>query len=224
MHGTRRASTLDRLVSAVLTVTLVGYCLPAGAFASTERPPAAEIEGNVLAADGLTAVPGVSVKAAHMATRTIYASATTDEKGHYSLKGLPSGQYDLAVETSEGMYPANVFVNAQPGTRAVVSLALTPADEDEGEEGEEGEEGDEDSGEGDEQGEGQGQGEGQEPPEPTAETTQKKKGGGFWAWLRTPVGAAVAIGFGALGLGVAANALADDSEGDDDQFMTTSTP
>ena len=217
MEGTRRASTFDRLLAAVLTVAMAGYWLPATAFASTGQPLPAEIQGTILAADGLTAVPGVSVKAAHMATKKVFASDVTTKDGSYALTGLPAGQYDLAVETKEGLYVADVFVNAQPGTRTVVSLALKiVADDEEGEEGGQG------SGEG--EAEGQGQGQGDEPPEPPAETTSRKKGGGFWYWLTTPTGAAVAIGVSAIFVGAAANAWADDDEGDDDQFMTTVTP
>lgn len=220
MQGiTRKAGAFDRMVAAVLMVAIAGYCVPAGAMAATQPTRSAEIRGNVLSADGLRGVAGVSVKAAHLETRQIFTSGSTLQDGTYTLAALPPGTYDLAVETPQGLYVADILVKAEPGRSSMVSLALRPAapvqsdgqfdvqsdpNADQGQEGQK---------EGEKKADDAKEKEGQPPaqqPEPQAEKKKKKKGGGFW---RSPGGAAICIVGGAVLIGAgASSATNDDNE------------
>ena len=127
----RKARGGDRIVAAVLAVTLATYWIPATALASTApvapATRAAEIRGSVFSGDGLTAIAGVSVKAANMETHTIYTSSSTGSDGIYKLTDLPAGSYDLAVQTPQGLFAADALVEAMEGRRTMVSLAIRPA-------------------------------------------------------------------------------------------------
>jgi len=216
LRTTRNAGAFDRMVAGVLMVAIAGYCVPAGAIAATQPARSAEIRGNVLSADGLTGVAGVSVKAAHLETRQIFTSGNTLQDGTYTLAALPPGTYDLAVETPQGLYVADILVDAEPGRSSVVSLALRPAaavqsdpnsDPNADPNAEQGQEG-QDQGEkkADEGKRKEGEPPAQ-PPEPQAEKKKKKKGGGFW---RSPGGAAIGIVGGAVLIGAGANSATND--------------
>jgi hypothetical protein len=212
----RKAGTLDRFVAGVLTVTLAGYFVPATAIAST--PPAvsapvsahAEIRGNVFGADGLTAIPGVTVKAAHMETQRVYTSDSTGADGVYRFRDLPPGSYDLAVQTAQGLFAADALVEAKAGRRTTVSLAIRPAARQE--EKPEEQEGEKPAEQTPEEGKKEGEEPADKPAEPQAQKPPKKSGG-FW---RSPAGAAVAIVAGAVVVGVAANSAVGDDEEDDE--------
>lgn len=211
MRGvTRRAGAFDRFVAAMVAVTITGYWAPA-TMGATSQPQLAEIRGIVLAADGLTAIVGVSVKAANMQTRHVYTSPPTNENGTYRLDSLPPGSYDLAVETPQGLYAGDLLVDTSAGKRTMVSLALKPGVQQQGQEGQQDqpseppkgddkktEEGKKDEGKKEEQ---------PAQPEPQQQS-KKKKGGGFW---RSPGGAAIAIVVGAVLVGAAANSAAGNS-------------
>jgi hypothetical protein len=209
------------MVAGVLMVAIAGYCVPAGAIAATQPARSAEIRGNVLSADGLTGIAGVSVKAAHLETRQIFTSGNTLKDGTYTLAALPPGTYDLAVETPQGLYVADILVDAEPGRSSVVSLALRPAapgqsdvqSDPNAEQGQEGQK------EGEKKADDAKEKEGQppaQPPEPPAEKKKKKKGGGFW---RSPGGAAIGIVGGAVLIGIGANSSTND---DNEPPMTQS--
>jgi hypothetical protein len=215
MRGvTRKRGTLDRSVALLLTLAISGYWVPASR-AAIAQPQFAEIRGNVLAADGLTAVAGVSVKAANMQTRQVYTSQPTGQNGMYSLQNLPAGSYDLAVETSHGLYPADTLVDANAGKRLTVSLALKPVAAQPDENAKEDppappkpEEGTKDEGKKDEGKKDEGKkDEPATPPEPQPQKKPKKTGG-FW---RSPGGAAIVIVAGAAVVGFAANNAAGNS-------------
>ncbi|HEY3176809.1 MAG TPA: carboxypeptidase-like regulatory domain-containing protein [Candidatus Polarisedimenticolia bacterium] len=214
---TRKAGAFDRLVAAVLTVALAGYWVPAMAYARESQPRSAEIGGLVLLPDGLTPVSGVSVKAANVDTEQIYASASTGQDGIYRLSGLPAGTYDLAVESPEGLYAADTLVQAIPGKRVIVSLAINKGIQ-EGQQGE-GEKPPEEQKAGEEGKkveEGQKEGDPNQPAEPEPEK-KSKKGKSFW---RSPWAALVGIVPAAILLGFAANAAA----GNDDNEPNPMTP
>ncbi|HZI94180.1 MAG TPA: carboxypeptidase-like regulatory domain-containing protein [Patescibacteria group bacterium] len=210
---TRKLGTLDRSVALLLTLAISGYWVPASR-AAIGQPQLAEIRGNVLAADGLTAVAGVSVKAANMQTRQVYTSQPTGQNGMYSLQNLPAGSYDLAVETSHGLYPADTLVDANAGKRLTVSLALKPVAKP-GENAKDDppappkpEEGTKDEGKKDEGKKEEGKkDQPASPPEPQPQKKPKKTGG-FW---RSPGGAAIVIVAGAAVVGFAANNAAGNS-------------
>ena len=183
------------LVALMVVAALVVY----GPVASAASSPTAtvEIQGAVMASDGMTAVEGAVVRAAHMETRTVYESAPTSTNGAYSLANLPAGSYDLAIETSDGIFISDAFLQPEPGKKMVVFFALQPADGSSKAEDEDDSEEEEGSGE---QGE---QGEEDPPPDPEPkQQTKKKKTGGFF---KTPGGAALAIVLTGGLLGAAAN-------------------
>lgn len=218
----RKAGTLDRIVAGVLTVTLTGCFIPAMAGASTVPAAStpvsthAEIRGNVFGADGLTTIPGVSVKAANMETRRIYTSESTSADGVYRLRDLPPGSYDLAVQTPQGLFAADALVEAKAGHRTTVSLAIRPTARQEGEP----QEGEQKEGEKPEEPKpAEGAPEAEKPAEPQAQKPPKKSGG-FW---RSPAGAAIAIVAGAVVVGVAANSAVGDDE-EDDEPLTQNAP
>ena len=226
MNGAgHRASLLDRFVVGALALAISGCggYWGAAAYAATVSQQAAEIRGSVLAADGLTAIRGVSVKAANMETRQIYTSSVTGDNGGYRLSGLPAGSYDLAVETPQGLFAADKLIDAGAGTRTIVSLALrptaqstppdpakpsdpTPATPDEPKPADPNAKAAADPN--------------AKPPEPAQpepkEQKKKKKGGSFW---RTPGGAAIAIVVGAALVGAAASG-ATGNNNDDENSMT----
>jgi len=235
MEGvTRKAGALDRIVAAVLTVAIAVYWVPA-ASAATAQPVLAEIRGSVLGADGLTAVRGVSVKAANMDTRQIYTSDLTGDNGSYRLTGLPAGSYDLAVSTPHGLYAADMLIDAAAGSRTIVSLALKPGAGAPAEEpppppppppdpnappanpDEKPDEKKPDEKKPDEK-----KPEDKKPeakPEPQ-EQKKKKKGNSFW---RTPGGAAIAIVVGAALVGAAASGATSNNDDDDDSMTAGGT-
>jgi len=158
--------------------------------AKTAPPPPAfaEIGGTVVGADGLTAVAGATVKAAHVESQKVYTSAATTRNGSYVLSGLPEGWYDVAVETPKGLFVASSLIRASAGQRSMASIALgatapeaqedPPADPN------------------------------APPAEPPAppEQQQKKKGTSFW---KSPGGAAILIVGGSLLLAAAASSATD---------------
>ncbi|HET6374030.1 MAG TPA: carboxypeptidase-like regulatory domain-containing protein [Candidatus Polarisedimenticolia bacterium] len=222
MEGTtRRAGAFHRLVAVMLTLAIAGYWVPSVPRAAATRPVTAGIRGNVVRADGLTAVAGVSVKAANMGTKTVYSSPPTGKDGVYSLSNLPPGTYDLAVETPQGLYPSDSFIDAATGRWTIVSLSLrgvedppapppenppaadpnAPAAEPEKPK----EEGKKD--------------EAPPEPQPQDQKKKKKKGSSFW---KSPGGAAIAIVVGGVLIGAAANSSTNDKADDNDKSMTSS--
>lgn len=67
---------------------------------------------------------GARVYAVHLDTKQVFSSAPSTDKGEYALTGLPYGYYDLAVETSDGLYLANRVINAPAGEKVEISMIL----------------------------------------------------------------------------------------------------
>jgi len=204
-RATHRAAG-SRATAAILMLAVAGYWVPASSSAHADAPQAtAGIHGVILSADGLTAVSGVTVKAANLETSKIYESARTGKDGAYELSSLPAGPYELAVETTPGsLYATDTTISAAAGRRTAVSLALRPEVRQEGEPPKE-------------------EPPKEEPPkqetptEPAPDSAQKKKGTSFW---RSAGGATILIVGGALVLGYGASALSSDNDDDDDDPMT----
>jgi len=202
----RVAGRTSRALVGVLMFAIAAYGTPT-TFAASPSPVSrtSEIVGNVFGPDALSTVSGVSVKAAHTITHKVYASQATGADGLYKLSDLPPGSYDLAVQTREGLYPADALVEVKAGRRTMVSLAIRSEarqDKPEGEKKEGDKPADQPPAE---------PPQGEKPPEPPPQPPAKKKGGGFW---RSPAGAAIAIVGGAALIGVAANSAASDDEED----------
>ena len=228
---------MARFVALLLVVTMATYSAPVAA-ATAAAPPAsaqvAKLGGYVFASDGLSPLAGVNVKAAHLETKTVYTSSNTKPDGRYSMTGLPPGTYELAVQTPEGLFAARTPVKAAAGQRTLVSIAINPkqpqpaggitaqdpnappappdpnatapkdpnaaAPKDPNTPATPADPN------------------ASTPPEPEPES-DKDQGGGFFT---TTWGATLLIFGGALGVAAAANAWADDEEGDDSQPLTQS--
>ena len=225
LRTTRKPGAFERLMASVLTIAVAGYSIPAGVLAATQPSGAAEIRGMILLPDGLTPITGVTVKAANLETKQIYSSEKTDKDGIYKLSSLPAGSYDLAVQTSEGLYASDTLVNAVAGKRQIVSLAIRagveaqdeppkPPDDPNAPEGEKKEEPKKEEPKKEEPKK-------EEPkPEPEPDQTKgKPKGKSFW---RSPLGAGIIIVGGAVVVGFAADAIVgdDDELGDDGKSMS----
>jgi len=195
-------------------LAVASYWVPAAALAGGTQPVTTEIRGNIVSADGLTGIAGVSVKAANLETREIYTSNATAADGSYTLSDLPAGSYDMAVETADGLLPADAIVETTAGKRTMVSIALNAAAraDDEPQPGEgEGEKGEKDEKDKDKPKADEGQQEGttETPAEPEPEQKKKKKkGGGFW---RRPAGATILIVAGAGLVGAIASSATDNN-------------
>ena len=103
-----------------LVVSLSGFSFGLG-----QTLPAGHLSGRIFVADGVTPRAGVVVKAANLSTSQIFTSSRTDGSGRYALEGLPSGQYQIAVETGEGLYVNRDQVPVLKGRKTLFSLALT---------------------------------------------------------------------------------------------------
>jgi hypothetical protein len=84
------------------------------------------IRGNVASADKATPIAGARVYAVHLDTKQVFTSSPSGAKGEYSITGLPFGYYDIAVETTDGLFLANRVINAPAGERVEISLMLGP--------------------------------------------------------------------------------------------------
>jgi hypothetical protein len=114
-----------RLAALGLTVTLGGGSLYSG---PVSPGSAGTLTGRIFVADGVTPRGGVVVKAANLNTSRVYASRQTDAAGRYSLASLPAGQYQVAVETAEGLYVNPDRIPVLQGRRTLFSLALDRPD------------------------------------------------------------------------------------------------
>jgi hypothetical protein len=215
----RLASAVGRRLAVLgLAVSLCGFPLSFGQPAQA----AGSLAGRIFVADGVTPRPGVVVKVANLTTSKIFASALTDRSGRYVLGDLPSGQYQVAVDTGEGLYVNQERVPVLQGRKTLFSLALNRSAQDN-------------------------PGDNPPPPPPPSEppapaqpppeapkpeetkpeetkpeekkpeekktpaeqeAAKKKKGGSFW---RSGWGVAVGLGGGAIVLGALASSIAGDN-------------
>src|SRR5712691_7737814 len=111
----------ERVLALLLTSAVGTFGLPAFAGASP-----ALVSGTILRTGSGDPVKGAVLKLAHRPDSKIFESARTDAKGRYSLSGLPSGSYDLAVETDGGLYLVGAPFALQPGERRTMSLSVRP--------------------------------------------------------------------------------------------------
>jgi len=112
-----------RLAAVSVAVMMSGIPL---SFSQTVRAAGA-LTGRIFLADGVTPRSGVVVKVANLSTSQIFASSQTDRSGHYALSSLPSGQYQVAVQTGEGLYVNPDRIPVIQGRKTLFSMALNPA-------------------------------------------------------------------------------------------------
>ncbi len=84
------------------------------------------LRGKVGSAETGEPIAGARVYAVHLDTKQVFTSAPTNAKGEYQITGLPFGYYDIAVETTDGLYLANRVINAPAGEKVDMSLMLGP--------------------------------------------------------------------------------------------------
>jgi len=223
-----------RLGAAALVFAMSGVPV---CFAQTVRS-AGTLTGRIFLADGVTPRGGVVVKAANLSTSQVFASDRTDKSGRYALSTLPSGQYQVAVETGEGLYVNQEKVPVLQGRKTLFSLALNPVrgqDDPPPPENPPGEEpppepppqepppqepppqtepapepppGEEAKPEEKKPEETKPEEKPKTPAEQEADEKKKKSGGGFW---RSGWGVALGLGGGAIVLGLMADSIAGES-------------
>ena len=104
-------------------------CVVQGAWAQytgpEEFPHESVITGKVFGTDGKP-LEGVRVLAYHLSSELIYVSEPTNSKGEYGIGNLEFGYYDMAVETSDGLWPGQSMVNIPPASKSVIIVTLAP--------------------------------------------------------------------------------------------------
>jgi hypothetical protein len=93
------------------------------AFAS---PSTARLAGRILQSGAGTGIENAVVKVSLRPDARVYQSSRTDAKGSYALSGLPSGTYDVAVESSGGLYVTPAPLSLVAGEKRDLSLAIHP--------------------------------------------------------------------------------------------------
>jgi hypothetical protein len=221
----RLASGVGRRLAVLgLAVSLCGFPISFGQSARA----AGSLAGRIFVADGVTPRPGVVVKAANLATAKIFTSSLTDRSGRYVLAALPSGQYQIAVDTGEGLYVNQERVPVLQGRKTLFSLALNrsaqdnpgdtppppepppsepPAEAPKPEETKP-EETKPEEAKPEETKPEETKPEDKKTPAEQDASKPKKKGGSFW---RSGWGVAVGLGGGAVVLGLLASSIAGDS-------------
>ncbi len=112
----------------VILAVVLGLCFTSTTLTAMAAGPAGnvEIRGVVFSGERQTIVAGARVYAVHLDTKQVFQSSPSNDKGEYDLTGLPYGYYDLAVETSDGLFLANRVINAPAGERVEMSMILGP--------------------------------------------------------------------------------------------------
>lgn len=117
----RHFSRGHRALAALLALAIVTAGLPALASTASAR-----LAGRILQSGTSAGVENAVVKVALRPDAKVYESARTDAKGSYSLSGLPTGTYDVAVESSGGLYVSPAPVSLVAGEKRDLSLAIRP--------------------------------------------------------------------------------------------------
>lgn len=117
---------LKSLMALTLTLTLAGAGLPAFAGSAPTT-----LSGKILINGSAAPAEGAIVKLAEHEEGTLYQSAKADAKGSYAIEGLPAGAYDVAVETSKGLFVVGAPITLSTGTDHKATFALR-AEEGEG--------------------------------------------------------------------------------------------
>jgi hypothetical protein len=113
-----------RFLALTLAAALVTALVPSAARAEEGF---GGLNGRIVAAESRTPVQGAIVKAAHLATETVYESSRTGENGKFLLTDLPVGAYELAVATEDGLYPTGKVLRVEANRTGSLALALAPA-------------------------------------------------------------------------------------------------
>jgi hypothetical protein len=95
--------------------------------AEAPAPVGASLHGKVVASDRKSPLPGAQVHAIAK-DQTVFSSPPADSKGRYRLKGIPPGNYRLAISTEEGVFSLESDVGISSANDYTVDLAAIPAE------------------------------------------------------------------------------------------------
>lgn len=123
-----RGQMWDVVRRVTLALVIVGMGIGPQMSWSVAAGPAGNvvIRGVVFSGQTQEPVTGARVYAVHLDTKQVFSSAPSTDKGEYQLTGLPYGYYDMAVETTDGLYLANRVINAPAGEKVEMSMILGP--------------------------------------------------------------------------------------------------
>lgn len=119
----QRLGKLAKCLAAVTALSLplatLSPALAQGEGATGDRV----LEGKILSDDG-QAIQGARVKVRNLDTGEEFTSAPTGSNGSYKLDNLPSGRYEVAVQTERGVYLGNRTVDLVNKTSQTYSFSL----------------------------------------------------------------------------------------------------
>ena len=95
--------------------------------AEAAAPAGASLHGKVVASDRKSPLPGAKVHAIAK-DQTVFSSPPADSKGKYQLKGIPPGNYRLAISTEDGVFSLESDVGISSANDYTVDLAAIPAE------------------------------------------------------------------------------------------------
>jgi hypothetical protein len=129
MRHHRNVSLLGRTLLMMIVVGLglgpQGLALAAGPAGNVQ------IRGVIFSGETQEPVQAARVYAVHLDTKQVFTSAPSTASGEYALTGLPFGYYDMAIETTDGLYLSNRVINAPAGEKVEFSMVLgSPQPED----------------------------------------------------------------------------------------------
>jgi hypothetical protein len=126
------------LLSAALVVILACGGLPTAAAdepvaepdtdESAAAPSGGLMSGKVRWGQGADGGPlvGARVIAFHVDEQKMYTSEPVGRNGHYELRGIPRGFYDIAVEVGPDIYVASEVAHIPPGAKLRLDFDLAP--------------------------------------------------------------------------------------------------
>lgn len=120
MNKTRPRGSL----AALLTLCLLLQPALLAATAEDSAGGLSTILGQVLGRDGKTPAVGAVVHVYHLSSEGTFSSAPVASNGKFEVSGLPYGYFDIAVETSAGLFVADQVANVAPSTKVVLTLSL----------------------------------------------------------------------------------------------------
>lgn len=115
----RQPGAPGRLLVVLLVLAIVVLSPPRSHAAET-----ATLSGVVVSSGHQVPLAGVRVHAADRLTHEVFSSAPTGDDGGFALHELPASTYELAVESSGGLYVVATPLALEPGETKAVNLAL----------------------------------------------------------------------------------------------------
>lgn len=108
------------------TMVLVMILALAGLQGAVANEPASKLAGKILGPGGQP-LSGVQVVVYHLSTEQVFTSSPTDGGGKYELTNLPHGYFDVAVQTTDGLFVTDQVVNVPFQGKATLSMTVETA-------------------------------------------------------------------------------------------------